>query len=144
MFGTLTICSFIIAFVNNSPLPLDQSIPLPGPQTRKRKDQKPKQQQQYDASLYIDQTNGNNDPLSFIICPICTPDQPDSEPHMVLKSKWQDHLHGKVHKNAMYKKGIIQRKGPDQSEEAQRKRAARQNAHKKIATKVDEKEEEPK
>lgn len=47
---------------------------------------------------------------------------------MILKSKWQDHIRGRVHKNSMYKKGILQKIGPDQSDEAQKKRAARQAA----------------
>lgn len=107
-------------------LPLEKSIPIP---TSNSSTNKSKKEIATDAIHADDTSSNNDDPLSFIICPICTPsDEPNSEPQMILKSKWQDHIRGRVHKNSMYKKGILQKIGPDQSDEAQKKRAARQAA----------------
>ncbi|PWN31449.1 tRNA isopentenyltransferase [Meira miltonrushii] len=113
----------IDAFLNDAPLPLEKTIPIPTSNSPAKKSRK----KAINASTADDQSS-TDDRLSFVICPICTPDEPGSEPQMVLRAKWQDHIHGKVHKNAMYKRGILSRSGPDQSEEAQKKRAARQAA----------------
>lgn len=120
------------AFLTDAPLPLEKTLifPLTNPPPKKAK------KKAINATAADDQSS-TDDPLSFVICPVCTPDEPGSEPQMVLKAKWQDHIHGKVHKNSMYKKGILQRSGPDQSEEAKMKRAARQAARKRDTSQSD-------
>ena len=112
-----------VAFLSDSDLPMEKSLAIPTSNSSTKVSKK-----KHMNSTIADDKSSSDDPLSFIICPICTPDEPDSEPQMVLKAKWQDHIRGKVHKNAMYKRGILQRSGPDQSEEAQKKRETRQAA----------------
>lgn len=64
--------------------------------------------------------------LGFDVCPICSSDGPDSTPYMVMRTEWDAHQHGRIHRAAMRKRGLLPAQGADHSQEAQAKRAARQ------------------
>lgn len=64
--------------------------------------------------------------LGFDPCPICSSDEAGSEPYMVMRSQWDMHTRGRVHRAAMHRRGLLQRRGPDLSDAAMARRAVRQ------------------